>query len=247
MPGFIPPQPFSFFMDESGISNHRFTVVGAICLRTEVIPQVHASIQRFREEHRMYGELKWAKVTDQKSREYNALVDYFFAMNNLNLLQFHCIIFDNHGANHGRYNEGDQDIGLSKLYYQLIVHRFGRNCGPYGDLCVCVDRRNSSTSLLDLLRMANAGIARDCGLPHGPLKQLLPLDSKEDDLLQLNDVILGAVCAARNGKHLLAAGRQSKRDLATLVLQKSGLTTFEQDSPRNVHRFTVWNMRLRPR
>ena len=247
MPGFIPPQQFSFFMDESGISNHRFTVVGAICLRSDVIPQVHASIQEFREKYNMHSELKWAKVSNQKSAEYKTLVDYFFALNNMNILQFHCIIFDNHGANHARYNAGDQDVGLSKLYYQLMVHRFGRNCGPVGDLCVCVDRRNSSTSLTDLLRMANAGIARDCGLPHAPLKQLIPLDSHTDDLLQLNDVILGAVCAARNGKHLVAAGRQSKRDLATLVLEKSGLATFEKDSPRNVSRFTVWNMRMRPR
>lgn len=116
VPGFIPDQPFSFFMDESGISNHRFTVVGAICLRSAVINQVHDSIQAFREKHNMSSELKWSKVSDQKSIEYRALVDYFFAMNNLNILQFHAIVFDNHGANHSRYNEGDQDVGLSKLY-----------------------------------------------------------------------------------------------------------------------------------
>jgi len=234
-------------MDESGISNHRFTVVGAICLQSAFIPQVHASIQQFRDNHNMHSELKWAKVSNQKLSEYKALVEYFFALNNLNILQFHCIIFDNHGANHTKYNQGDQDVGLSKLYYQLMVHRFGRNCGPAGDLCVCVDRRNSSTSLQDLLRMANAGIARDCGIAHAPLKQLIPLDSHEDDLLQLNDVILGAVCAARNGKHLLAAGRQAKRDLAKMVLEKSGLDSFERDSPRGLIRFTVWNMRMRPR
>lgn len=247
MPGFIPPQPFSFFMDESGISNHRFTVVGAICLRTETIPEVHASIQAFRDRYNMHAELKWSKVSNQKSAEYRALVDYFFALNNLNILQFHAIVFDNHGANHGRYNDGDQDVGLSKLYYQLMVHRFGKMCGAHGDLCVCVDHRNSSTSLTDLMNMANAGMAAKCGIHHSPLKQIVPLDSKSDDLLQLNDVILGAVCAARNGKHLTVAGRESKRSLATLVLEKSGLETFDRDSPRSIHRFTVWNMRLRPR
>ena len=95
--------------------------------------------------------------------------------------------------------------------------------------------------------MVNNGLAKSCGIAHNPLKQLGPLDSKTDDVLQLNDVILGAVCAARNGKHLLEVGRKSKRDLAKLVLEKSGLNTFERDSPRAVHRFTVWNMRLRER
>lgn len=234
-------------MDESGISNHRFTVVGAICLRSNRIREVHDSITAFRQRHNMHAELKWSKVSDSKFEEYKTLVDYFFALNNMNFLQFHAIIFDNHGANHRRYNEGDQDVGLSKLYHQLMVHRFGRTCGRHGDLCVCVDRRNSSTSLDDLKNMANAVVARDCGIDGSPFKQLIPLDSKADDLLQLNDVILGAVCAARNGKHLLAAGRESKRELAKLVLEKSGLTTFERDSPRSVHRFTIWNLRLRPR
>ncbi len=234
-------------MDESGISGHRFTVVGAICLRSDVIPQVHASIDKFREKHGMRHELKWSKITDHKHEEYKSLVDYFFALNNQNILQFHSIIFDNHAANHKRYNEGDADKALSKLYYQLMVHRFGRNCGPDGDLCVCVDRRNSSTSLEDLRRMANAAIARDFGVGGTPIKQVVPLDSRSDDILQINDVILGAVCAARNGRHLLADGRESKRDIAATVLQKSGLGTFEKDSPRNIHRFTVWNLRMRSR
>lgn len=95
--------------------------------------------------------------------------------------------------------------------------------------------------------MSNATIARDFGVGDSPIKQVIPMDSKLDDLLQLNDVILGAVCAARNGRHLLTDGRQSKRNIAQLVLDKSGLGSFERDSPRNVHRFSVWNMRMKPR
>jgi hypothetical protein len=186
-------------------------------------------------------------VTDKKLGQYRALVDYFFALNNMNALQFHAIVFDNHAANNQRYNDGDDDKALSKLYYELIVHRFGVRCGPHGDLCVCVDQRNSSTSLDDLKRMTNHTLARDHKVMHRPIKQILPRDSKSDDLLQLNDVILGAVCAARNGRHLLAGGRESKVDLARLVLDRSGLETFDRDSPRSVKRFSVWNLQMLPR
>ena len=234
-------------MDESGVSNHRFTVVGALCLRSEIIPEVHAAVQAFRDKHNMHGEMKWSKITDQKLGEYQAFADYFFALNNLNMLQFHALIFDNHAANHSKYNNGDRDVGLSKLYYQLMVHKFAKICGPHGDLAVCVDKRNSSTSLDDLRRMVNSVLARDHGMANSPLKQLVPLDSKADDLLQINDVILGAVCAARNGKHLTASGRRSKREMAELILNKSGLASFEENSPRDVHRFSIWNMRTKPR
>jgi hypothetical protein len=93
--------------------------------------------------------------------------------------------------------------------------------------------------------MINATLARDHAIPHSPIKQLVSQDSCDDDVLQINDVILGAVCAARNGKHLLIETRQAKRDIAHLVLEKCGLNSFEHSSPRGVHRFSVWNFQGR--
>ena len=93
--------------------------------------------------------------------------------------------------------------------------------------------------------MLNNAASRDHGINTNPFKVIEPADSKECDILQLNDVILGAVCAARNGKHLLEGGRASKRDIALLVLEKSGLPSFAIDTPRWVSGFTVWNMRPR--
>ncbi len=243
MPGFCPPQEYVFFADESGISNDRFTVVGGICVRKGAIPDIHENIQAFRNMHNMHSEMKWSKISNQKEVEYHAFVELFFALNNANLVHFHSIIFDSHKANHKKFNNGDADIGLSKLYYQLILHRFSKYYPHAEGMCVCLDRRSSSTSLNDLRDMLNAGIAKAHGITSNPIKQVVSQDSHEDDLLQLNDVILGAVCAARNGKHKLVTGRTSKRNIALSVLDKSGLEAFEQDSAKGVTRFSVWNMR----
>lgn len=247
MPGFCPPQDYVFFADESCISNDRFTVVGGVCVRSAAIPILHQNIQAFRDAHNMHSELKWSKVSNQKENEYRNLIELFFTLNNTNMVHFHCIIFDSHQANHGKYNNGDEDIGLSKLYYQLILHRFSKYYPHAGGMCVCLDRRNSSTSLNDLRDMLNAGISKTHGISGNPIKQVVSQDSHKDDILQLNDVILGAVGAARNGKHNLVTGKTSKRELTKMVLDKSGLITFEQDSARGVNRFSVWNMRPRPR
>lgn len=243
----VPEQDFVFIVDESGISKDRFTVVGGICARRETVTRVYDTLAKYREEHNMKSELKWAKISNQKEAEYRWLVDYFFSLLNSNLLHFHCIIFDSHQWNHRKFNNGDADMGLSKLYYQLILHKFIALCGKEGSLYACVDHRNSTTSLHDLQRMLNAAAARDHGLTTRPLKQLVSKHSHDEDLLQLNDVILGAVCAIRNGKHLLADYRQAKRLIATDILVKSGLGTFDQNSPRDIHRFTVWNMIPQPR
>ena len=245
MPGIIPPQTFAFFADESGTSGDRFTVVGGICVHRNTLQGVHDSMKLYRDTHNMHSELKWSKISNQKEVEYEKLVDYFFALNNNNHLQFHCIIFDNHQWNHTRYNGGDADVGLSKLYYQLLLNKFAKHCAPHGELFACLDHRNSSTPLEDVRRMINAALRRDHGIQTHPLKQLVSADSKTEDLLQLNDVILGAVCAIRNGKHLLATTRSAKKNIALKVLEKSGATNFEGNF--SAQRFTVWNMRPRSR
>lgn len=242
----IPEQDYVFIVDEAGISNDRFTVVGGICAHRATLQGVYKTLSEYREAFNMRSELKWSKISDQKIKEYRWLVDYFFAMNNSNHIQFHSIIFDSHQWNHHRYNNGEGDTGLSKLYYQLILHKFMKRCGPHGTLYTCLDHRNSKTSLEDLKKMLNSAYCRDSG-QIAPLKQLVSKHSHDDDLLQLNDVILGAVCAVRNGKHLLAEHRKSKRQIAMDVLEKSGLQSFDRDSPKDIGRFTVWNMKARPR
>lgn len=242
----LPPQDFAFFADESGISQDRFTVVGGLSMHNSTADVIYRSLAKYRSDHNMHSELKWSKISNQKLNEYRALVDLFFALNSTNHVQFHAVVFDSHSWNHNKYNNGDSDIGLSKLYYDLILHKFVRRCGVSDNsLFVCLDHRNSSTPLEDLRKMLNAAAARDHALTHRPVAQLISRDSKADCILQLNDVILGGVCAIRNGKHLLDGTRAAKREIAMMILEKSGLTTFDIDSPRSINRFTVWNKRPR--
>lgn len=241
-------QDFICFADESGISEDRFTVVGGLLMRSNRAAEVYSSLEKYRFDHSMRSELKWSKISNQKLDNYISLIDLFFALNSSNLVQFHCLMFDNHQWNHKKFNNGDPDIGLSKLYYDLIVHKFVKRCGKGGKrLLACLDHRNSSTALEDLRLMINRTAARDFAMPHRPLAQLISKDSKSDDILQMNDVILGAVCAIKNGRHLLSGTREAKRVIAQYVLSKSGLECFDIDSPTTVHRFTVWNKKPRSR
>lgn len=238
---------YVFVADEAGISNDRWTVVGGVSMHKSTVPLVLDAISKYREEYNMRSELKWNKISNQKQSEYEALVDYFFALNNVNQVQFHAIIFDSWKSDHKAYNGGDKDVGVSKLYYQLLLHRFVKRCGQHGSLYARLDARHSSTKLEDVRSMLNATARRDHAMPHNPLKMLVSEDSKKCDILQFNDVILGAVCAVRNGRHLLPGGRRAKKEVAAKVLEKSACGTFDKDTPIGRSNFTVWNMRSRPR
>lgn len=193
----------------------------------------------------MYAELKWSKVSNQKFEAYKDLVELYFELLSKKVLAFHGATFDNHKWKHSLYNDGDRDLGLSKNYYQLILHRFIRFYGEQASLYVCLDRRWSSTKLPDLQRILNSGAGKDYGLTFGPVRTLEARDSKKDDLLQINDVILGAVSSVKNGRHEDPCTRFSKAELAKLVLQKSGLGSLDKDSPWQNTSFTLWNREAR--
>lgn len=241
----IPIQSFSFFADESDITNARYSMVGGTATQSASLRYIYTRIFALRKRHGMYAEFKWSKVSNQKFEAYRDLVDLYFELLNDGALAFHGATFDNHKWKHSIYNQGDRDLGLSKNYYQLILHRFIRFYGERASLYVCLDRRWSSTKLPDLHRILNAGATKDYGLSFGPVRMLEARDSKKDDMLQLNDVILGAVSSVKNGRHEDPNTRSSKAELAKLVLLNSGLKSFEYDSPKAATRFTLWNREAR--
>lgn len=245
MQEFIPPetpiQDFAIFADESAITTGRHMHVGATVVRKLYVRALYQSIHDFRTEHKMHAELKWSKVSNQKLPAYKALVDIFFDFMDRGALTFRVTTFDNHKWDHKRYNNSDPDIGISKLFYQMLLHQV---IGVYGDLAslyICLDRRRSSTGLLDLQRMLNAGAGKDYGLTFSPVRVLTAKDSKKDDLLQINDVILGGVSALKNKKHLKPNARAAKTDLAQHILKRSGLATYDRDSLPEQSRFAIWN------
>ena len=241
----IPIQKFAFFADESDITNARYSMVGGTATSSAALRQVYSRIFDLRKRHAMYAELKWSKVSNQKIDAYRELVELYFELSGQGILSFHGATFDNHKWKYSLYNHGDRDLGLSKNYYQLILHRFIRFFGEQASLFVCLDRRWSSTKLPDLQRILNAGATKEYGLSFGPVRTLEARDSKKDDLLQINDVILGAVSSVKNGRHEDPSTRSSKAELAKLVLQNSGLGSFDKDSSPKATRFTIWNREAR--
>lgn len=249
MDEFSPPptpiQDFAIFADESGISNDRHMLVGATIVRRRYVEQMYRAIFDFRKSHSMYSELKWSKVSNQKLGAYKALVDIYFDFCRRGGIAFRATTFDNHLWDHKRFNDSDPDLGISKLYYQMLLHQVVGRYGDLASLYICLDRRLSSTPLKKFHRILNAGAAKDYNLTFGPVSTLTAKDSKTDDILQINDVILGAVSALKNNRHLAVGAKTSKADLAQYVRSKSGLTSYDTDSPPSNTSFLVWNRQPR--
>lgn len=237
---FSPPQEYVFFADESSISGERYTLVAGVCVKSALLPELYKNIASYREQYNMAKELKWSKVTDQKLAEYQEFVELFFALNHNNKLWFHWTIYDNHVKKHKHYSDGSKMLGLSAIYHHFFSQTIAQYYSDIPNIAICLDRRQSRTPLEDLRKEINGNLANRIAR-NNLVKQLISKDSKQDDVLQLNDVVLGAVSAIRNGRHKLAEGRAAKKHLAQLVSKKSGLE-FEEDSQAHVKRFTINNV-----
>ena len=64
-------------------------------------------------------------------------------------------------------------------------------------------------------------------------------------MIQLSDIVLGAVTAHKNGRHLLNDTRAAKRDLANLVSTKAQMPNYDTNKPTKGGRFNVWNFKPR--
>lgn len=229
------------YADESSQTAHRFLVLGAVTIKTEAASELVGAIRAARLPALPHGEVKWTKISATKLETYRAVVDAFFDSSERGIAHFHSLIVDTSRFNHGRFNQGDREIGFSKMVFQLLI----KHARLYSErLYTYLDSRTTRQSLDDLRLMLNRYAASRIGRPEYPFRRVVFRDSKESDILQLNDILLGAVAWTKNGHGLRPEASAAKNDLAEHILRQAGIASLDGDTPRNRHRFTVWNFRL---
>ncbi len=235
---------YHIFCDESRQSAERYMVLGGMIISQNYLSVFDETMAAFREKTKMFAELKWTKVSNQKIEEYKTFIEYFFALNNSSYAHFHCMIVDNNQVDHKRYSGGDKEAGFYKFYYQFILNCFARNY-PNVRFIVHLDYRNSSYSLDNFKDILNNGAAKKLGNTSRPFVAVEPIDSKKSEVVQLNDILLGAVGYQKNGLHLIPTGKESKRLLAAYIASSAGLRDLSHDTHYGQIRFKIWNIRLR--
>lgn len=229
------------YADESCQTAHRFLVLGAVTIKTEAVAELVTAIRAARLPGLPHGEVKWTKVSAGKLETYRAVVDAFFELSEQNVAHFHSVIIDTSRFDHHRFNQGDREIGFSKMVFQLLY----KHARLYPErLYAYLDSRTTQQSLEDLRLMLNRRAANKLGRSEFPFRRVVFRNSKESDVIQLNDVLLGAVAWAKNGHSLRPDASAAKSDLAEHILRRAGIVSLDTDTPFGRNRFTVWNFKL---
>lgn len=239
---------FHIYGDESRQTKERFMVLGGIILDQRYLERFNQTMANFRQEFGMNSELKWQKVSRQKLDAYKAFIDYFFALNNNDLAHFHAMLIDNHKLDHRKFSSGNKEVGFYKMYYQLLLHSFGRRYhSKQGKerFIVILDYRNTSYRLSDLKVILNRGIRKRYGADYDPFVSVEARDSKKSEVLQINDLLVGAVGYQANELHKVAGANPAKIALAEMIAEEAGLENLSANTPYHQKRFTLWNFRLK--
>lgn len=130
-------------------------------------------------EHFYRGEMKWSSISKSQYPFYNKLIDYFFSNDELN---FRAIVIDKSQLNHKKYNQ-DHNTFYDKMYYQLLNKKIYPDC--HYNIYLDIKDTNSYIKARSLKKY----LERD----YNNIRNLQIIRSYESELMQLSDVLMGAI------------------------------------------------------
>lgn len=162
-------------------SADKYMVIGGVWLPKEQRTTIKNKIKELQKEHNVYGEIKWKNVSPSKLNFYIDLVNLFFSIDSL---RFRCIVVNSEKVDLDYYHNSDGELGFYKFYYQLLFHW----CEPLEKYWIFLDyKRNKETDRLHTL----SNVLNNASFSY--IKSVQAIESKESILIQLADVLIGAV------------------------------------------------------
>lgn len=173
---------FNFYCDESThLENdgHPFMIIGYVSTPYHLLKMHNQTIRELKAKHYFNGELKWSALSKSQYPFYNELIDYFFSNSSL---EFRAIIIDKSQMNHEKFGQ-THDTFYDKMYYQLL----NKKIHPEHTYNIFIDIKD--TYSFRKAKNLKSYLERD----YSNIRNLQVIKSYEGELMQLADVLIGAL------------------------------------------------------
>lgn len=181
---------YLIYCDEScPLEYELVTLLGAISCDYKNKEKIVKDLRKLKSEYFKSSryETKWVKISNNKIEYYKKLIDYFY--NNENISGRILVAKEKDKLNNKKYNNGDHQTWYYKMYYYLLDRFIDANYSYY----ILYDekdkyttyRMNTVKKIIENKKSFNKFSSFNLGT-----KQI---NSKESELMQLLDVIMGAV------------------------------------------------------
>lgn len=208
----------NIYCDESCHLEHdhqSVMVLGAIKCDKMYKKQIANDIRNIKEKYGVnrFCEVKWTKVSQNKIDMYCEFIKYFFGNP---YLSFRAVIVDKSKLKHELFNQTHDEF-YYKVYYQLL----SRIVVPNNENYIYLDIKDTKSSrkikrLKEILANGLFDFDMKC------IKNVQSINSKESELLQLADILIGSVSYLNRGECNKIGHSNSKAKLITLIRNLSG-------------------------
>jgi len=224
---------FEVYCDESGLEAltrkdaHLYSAIGGIWMPASFRQPFKEDLYAIKGKHKVFGELKWNKVSPSFYELYEELISYFF---NTPELRYRVIMVETKIVDNYKFNETDPELGFYKFYYQLLQHwifdfneyrifldyKVNRNKGRLNELKKVLENSNLTSSI----------------------KGVQAIHSEESLGIQLVDVLTGMVASKFNGE-LTSQAKTKLISFSESRLAKSISPTSKHEEKFNVFKINL--------
>ena len=211
-------QTINMYCDESCHLEHgRINVMGlgSVWCQKEKVKEINQRICEIKERNGVSrtAEAKWTKIGPAKKQLYVDLVNYFFDNDALNFRGL--IVPDKSRLDHERYHQ-THDIWYYKMYFEMLKTVF-RSDFQYN---VFVDIKDSHSA--ERVRHLHEVCCNDrYDFSHETIRKIQPIRSHEVQMMQLVDILLGAVTYENRSFVQDEKRSETKREIIELIKQRS--------------------------
>ncbi|AVM50887.1 DUF3800 domain-containing protein [Capnocytophaga sp. oral taxon 878] len=219
---------FNFYCDESchlENDNFPYMLIGYVSSAYNQVKLHTEKIKQLKKEYCIPYELKWNHLSKSAMELYKELIDYFFATD----LQYRAIVIDKNQLKHQQFQQTHDDF-YYKMYYQLIQKKLSSeyNYNIYLDI---KDTR-SAEKVNGLKNYLNNNFVS--------VRNLQNIRSHESELMQLTDIITGALSYYLRKENKVIA----KNKIVDRIAQHAG-QALNQSSPRSEQKFNLFFIDLK--
>lgn len=226
---------YSIYCDESCHLEHdgqNVMVLGCIWCDDANRQEAYQRIRDIKEKYNIarYSELKWTKISNGNVGAYMDIIDYFFDNPALN---FRCLVVPNkQSLDHKKYNQTHNEW-YYKMYFEMLKAIISKRSSYSIYLDIKDTIGGTRVALLHEI-LSNNTYDFDKKI----VKRLQLVRSHEIELLQLADILIGAVMAENRGM----TTSPSKLGIINKVKKRSGLVLTKSTLPseRKMNIF-VWS------
>lgn len=235
---------YNVYCDESCHLEHdnsNVMVLGAICCPKNSRLNIFKDIRKIKKDFGLSNsfEIKWTKVGDKKADFYIELIKYFIENNELS---FRGLIVPNKKIIDNEQYCQSWDTFYYKMYYYLLRNliTFEKSYNIYID----IKDTNGSKKREKLLDILNTIKNEYLYSENSPVKNLQAVQSKEVELIQLTDLIIGALCYENRGLSKEKDSNAGKLKIIEYLENTIGIP-LTISTPPNESKFNIFKINLK--